>query len=276
MNPYLLKKLSAGALFDENTSRLTLARDNILKGEIDPIVIHEIRHSYNFFAFANGRDHSFFSYVSFSKDRPPIHEVYPYEYSVDELPAYLKHLMNLLNRKSADRDLALEVATIGQTLSQAILKNRLVTLAQQSLSDLLNHSTRWNQRRSQNPWTFIRNEDEKIKVHLFSSKEGAVRIYFYKGNLLESSDKVQRPVTHAVVEFKNAKIDMWMLGEYSPENNFQAVQKAINKLRDLQVRLERIENAFRLSVELLEKDQIQEARQVVSEALPFIALPSKD
>ena len=88
INPYKLKLDDAGALFDEDAKRLTLALDNVLDLKTDSFVGHELRHAYSTHLEKLKIEHVFMGWLKRKKGTPPLQETYPDSYSLDELPAY--------------------------------------------------------------------------------------------------------------------------------------------------------------------------------------------
>ncbi len=102
INPLKLKLDEAGALFDDDTRRLTIALDNVLDLKTDSFVGHELRHAYSSYLEELGIEHVFMGWIKRKEKTPILHETYPDIFSFDELPAYYYQVLTLL--REAQRD----------------------------------------------------------------------------------------------------------------------------------------------------------------------------
>jgi hypothetical protein len=104
INPLKLKLDDAGALFDDDTNRLTLAMDDILDWRSDSFIGHELRHAYATYLERLGIEHVFMGEIKRKPNTPVLQETYPDEYSFDELPAYYYQVIALLRETLRDSE----------------------------------------------------------------------------------------------------------------------------------------------------------------------------
>ncbi len=255
INPFMLKTHNAGALFDENLSRLTLANDNVMHARIDDMVVHEIRHAYSFYALANGFDHFFTGFVTYSDKLPPIHETYPHAFSVDELPAYVKQIttqLRMAKRDSSVIDSALDFTKTGLLLTQAMNRPAVSSGLLFQLQALRQNPKDWTPPR----WTEIKIDGEAVMVWMYNHTASGARIYFYESAMLELQyAEVPIKITHAVIEHGDYKIDMNTLVPLSPDNMKPLLTKVERKILGLMKRGEKIEKGLQETLAALEKPE---------------------
>jgi hypothetical protein len=253
INPMMLKNNNAGALFDENLSRLTLANDIVILGKIDDMAIHELRHAYSFYTQANGVDHDFTAYISYSQQPPPIHETYPHAFSVDELPAYIKQVLTQLRMAKRNHEVianALDFAKTGLTLAQAMNRPGVSMNLLAQLQSLRHNPKVWGPPH----WTEINIDNEEQKVWAFNHLQNGARIYFYETPILEGqSSEVPLIVTHAVIEQGDYKIDMNTLERLTIDKLDTLTTTIETKISTLMARGQQIESGLKNSISALER-----------------------
>lgn len=97
VSPLKLKLSQAGALYDEDTNRLTLAYDNVVHLRSDSFVGHELIHAKFYRRTAKGHEHPYFGYLHRVPGTPALQAVYPDAFSLDELPAFYYQILALLH-----------------------------------------------------------------------------------------------------------------------------------------------------------------------------------
>jgi hypothetical protein len=104
INPLKLKVDDAGALFDDEANRLTLALDNVLDLKSDSFVGHELRHAFLWHLVMSGVEHPFLGWLKRKPGTPPLQDTYPDEFSLDELQAYYYQVIDLLHESKTQPD----------------------------------------------------------------------------------------------------------------------------------------------------------------------------
>jgi hypothetical protein len=273
INPLMLKVNSAGALYDESKSRLTLAQSNVDLATIDDMVIHEIRHGFDFYRQANGHDHVWTAFVYFAESTPQIHETYPHAFSVDELAAYVKQVTAQIRaaaRETKMIDYALDFAKTGLVLTNALLRPQVLPGCQRIIESLIQNSKNWGAPR----WSEIKIDEEPQKVWLYKLPQTQARIYFYETYLLDSQKtEVPIKITHAVIENGDFKIDMNSLIPLQTQNIDPLLKQISQKLSELHTKADLIQQNLSKTVERLEAGDRTLALQAIERALAAIAIP---
>lgn len=275
VNPLELKREEAGALFDEQASSLTLARDNATQGLIDDMVAHEARHAYGFYEFASGNDHDFTVWISNSETGPVFHDTYPHEFSADELPAYVKQLSVILHaaiRKNQSLDDARAFTEIALRLANAAARPQVLDVSRLLASDLRRNRSHWS--------TPLRAKElingEEIDVVKMSSAKFKSRVYFYESPLIEAqADEVPFKVTHVVFENGEDRVDAMTLVPLDPSNLDPLLSKIERKLAGLQTRTDGMLRHLREAEEGLSRNDGPTALRGVRGALRFISIKEK-
>ena len=272
VNPYLLKVDNAGALFDEQGPLLTLARDNVITGQIDDMVTHENRHAYNFYSFANGNDHVFTAWFTTANRLPIIHETYPHTFSADEFTAFVKQInlqIRLGIRTPAELSDALDFTQIALTLAHTATNPKLLETSALLVANLNSHPEKWQTPRA----VKLRVDEKKVDALMYTSHISKSVIYIYEAPMLE--DKVANgklKSTHVFIHNGDYKLDMQTLVPFNPASPAPVLTQVENKIRGLQYRIVEIQKSLLMTEAALKASDAPAALLALSGAMAQIGL----
>ncbi len=276
INPLMLKASNAGALFDETRARLTLARGNIEDTKIDDMVIHELRHGYDFYTQANGVDHAFTATIIDAESLPPIHETYPHSFSADELPAFMKQVATQIRMGARDASLlkdALYFSKIGLQLAQAALRPQVLSLSLQNIQSLRANPQVWIKPRWVETPQNIGIDDSVKKVWQYSLPQSQMQICFFETPLIDSqSGVIKAKTTHAFFKNGDYRLDMQTSIPLNTDEMTEILAAIESKVADLSQRSKTIAKSFTEVSAALEQNDARQALLKAEEGLAAIQL----
>ncbi|MBC7743184.1 MAG: hypothetical protein H7061_13375 [Bdellovibrionaceae bacterium] len=272
IDPFQLKIENSGALFNEQTASLTISRANVLSGQIDDMVIHESRHAYNFYKFANGTDHDFMGWISTSESLPIIHETYPHRFSADELSAYTKQLNLMIRNGIKDKTDFADAIDFTQTalqLLKTVNNPQVLTNSMQMMAALRSHPENWNPARK----TVLKIEEEDTEVIMYTSSVYRTKIYFYESPLFDSPDENgSLKYTHGVIVNGDYTLDMLTLKPLDPTQMKPLYLTIEKKILGLQERAQKIEKHISELEAALKAKDAKQAQTAITNATGYTGL----
>jgi hypothetical protein len=155
VSPLKLKVDQAGALFDDETNRLTLAYDNVIELKMDSFVGHELIHARFYQAERKKIDHVYMGWLKRQDSTPIFDETYPDAFSLDELAAYYYQSITLLHEairearaqslNTVNLSTAKYFVEIGQRLAAPLASDEITQFAMTYLKNPKAHQVSWDQ-----------------------------------------------------------------------------------------------------------------------------------
>lgn len=212
INPAKLKLDDAGALFDEDAKRLTLALDNVLDLRADSFVGHELRHAYSAHLEKLKIEHVFMGWLKRKSGTPPLQDTYPDSFSFDELPAYYYQVLVLLRESKRDPEsLRTAQAFIGYGLK------------------LLSHLTSQELAGLDDSKTMLVTEETKYKTVKIESASYILEFNFLK-DIVRTDEELKALAQKRLHELKSRALVM--------QQQLQQVQQLLNLQTDIKTVIE--------------------------------------